>query len=84
MARVERGNVVLHIADNEVQHYLQLGYNLTDESGNVISSAIPSNLGVLQKYYVEHTEKIEELEKTITTLTAQLNQPKKSTKKTKE
>lgn len=80
MARVIRGNVVLHVDERDVQYYIDQGYNYTDEAGNVIKSAIPNNVGVLQQLYVEHTRKIAELEAEIASLKA----PKKSTKKSSE
>jgi uncharacterized small protein (DUF1192 family) len=83
MARVERGNVVLTVKEHEVQHYLNLGYNLTDEAGNILRKSIPTNIGELQSAYLEHTKKIAELEDTIAKLTAQLS-AKKTTKKAKE
>jgi uncharacterized small protein (DUF1192 family) len=83
MPRVERGNVVLMVKDHEVQHYLNLGYNLTDDAGNVLKRSIPTNIGELQTAYLEHTKKIAELEDTIAKLTAQLSM-KKTTKKVKE
>ena len=84
MARVERGNVVLQVKDYEVQHYLNLGYNLTDEAGNILKQSIPTNIGELQTAYLEHTKKIAELEDTIAKLTAQLSAKKTTAKKTKE
>jgi ribosomal protein S16 len=84
MARVERGNVVLQVKDHEVQHYLNLGYNLTDETGKVLKESIPTNIGVLQTAYLEHTKKIAELEDTVAKLTAQLSAKKTTTKKAKE
>lgn len=84
MARVERGNVVLQVKDYEVQHYLNLGYNLTDETGNILKKSIPTNLGELQVAYLEHTKKIAELEDTIAKLTAQLSAKKTTAKKAKE
>lgn len=84
MARVERGNVVLTVKDHEVQHYLNLGYNLTDDAGNVLKRAIPTNIGELQTAYLEHTKKIAELEDTVAKLTAQLSMKKTATKKAKE
>ena len=84
MARVERGNVVLQVKDYEVQHYLNLGYNLTDETGNILKKSIPTNIGELQSAYLEHTKKIAELEDTIAKLTAQLSVKKATPKKAKE
>jgi hypothetical protein len=81
MARVERGNVVLNVDDASVQHYLNLGYNLTDNTGKVLKRSIPTNLGELQTAYIQHTAKIEELEATVARLTAELNAPKPAPKK---
>ena len=82
MVRIERGNVVLKVQEHEVQRYLKLGYNVTDNAGNVLQEAIPNDLGTLQKYYVEHKKKIEELESIVAKLTAEnslLAQSAKST-----
>lgn len=76
MARVERGNVVLHVADNEIPYYLSLGYSHTDDNGDVIESAIPTNIGELRLHYVESDAKIKELETTIAELKAELEKPK--------
>lgn len=71
MVRIERGNVVLKVQEHEVQRYLKLGYNVTDNTGKVLQEAIPNDLGTLQKYYIEHKKKIEELESIVTKLTAE-------------
>lgn len=71
MARVERGNVVLNVEEDAVQHYLNLGYNLTDNYGNVLKRSIPTSLGELQAAYVNHTTKIAELEDAVAKLTAE-------------
>lgn len=72
MARVERGNVVLNVEDDAIQHYLNLGYNLTDNKGNVLKRSIPTNLGELQAEYIRNTAKISELEDTVAKLTAEI------------
>lgn len=72
MTRVERGNVVLRVEDDEVQHYLQLGYNVTDDNGKVITASIPNDVGTLQKFYLEHTTRITELENQVAELTQKL------------
>ena len=87
MARVERGNVVLNVEDDAVQHYLNLGYNLTDNYGNVLQRSIPTNLGELQAAYIKHTTRIAELEDTVAKLTADLTAkatPKKKQTKVEE
>ena len=71
MVRIERGNVVLKVQEHEVQRYLKLGYNVTDDSGKVLQEALPNDLGLLQKYYIEHKKKIEELEAIVAKLTAE-------------
>jgi hypothetical protein len=71
MARVERGNVVLNVEDDAVQHYLNLGYNLTDNHGNVLKRSIPTSLGELQTAYINHTTRIAELEDTVAKLTTE-------------
>jgi hypothetical protein len=71
MVRIERGNVVLKVQEHEVQRYLKLGYNVTDSTGKVIKEAIPNDLGTLQRFYVEHKKRIEELESIVAKLTAE-------------
>lgn len=87
MARVERGNVVLNVDDDAVQHYLNLGYNLTDNYGNVLQRSIPTNIGELQAAYITHTTRIAELEDMVAKLTADLTAkatPKKKQTKVEE
>ena len=62
MIRVEKGNVVLHVYEEEARHYLQLGYNITDEFGNIIQEAVPRDIGTLQHFWVEGKKKIAALE----------------------
>lgn len=71
MVRVERGNVVLKVKEYEVQRYLSLGYNVTDDNGNILKEAIPNDVGTLQKHYVEHKKRIAELEEIVAKLTAE-------------
>lgn len=71
MVRVERGNVVLKVKEDEVQHYLKLGYSVTNNVGSVLKAAIPTDFGTLQKLYLDQKVKITELEKTVAKLTAE-------------
>lgn len=80
MARVQRGNVVLTVKDDEVQRYLQLGYDLTNPAGEVVKSAIPTDYATLQKLYLDHIAKITELENTVAKLTAELTEAKRTNK----
>lgn len=80
MARVQRGNVVLRVADDEVSRYLQLGYDLTSDDGSIIQPAIPHDFSTLQRLYLEHTTKIAELEDMVAKLTAELSEVKRARK----
>ena len=82
MVRIERGNVVLKVQEHEVQRYLTLGYSVTDDTGKVLKSAIPNDLGTLQKCYLEHKAKIDELETIVAKLTAENKVLAKSAKST--
>ena len=82
MVRIERGNVVLKVQEHEVQRYLKLGYNVTDNTGKVLKEAIPNDLGTLQRHYVESKKKIEELEAIVAKLTAENSLLAKSAKST--
>lgn len=82
MVRIERGNVVLKVQEHEVQRYLTLGYSVTDDTGKVLQSAIPNDLGTLQKCYLEYKAKIDELEAIVAKLTAENEVLAKSAKST--
>ena len=87
MVRIERGNVVLKVQEHEVQRYLKLGYNVTDDNGTILKEAIPNDMGTLQKHYVESKKRIEELEDIVAKLTAEnslLAESAKSTPTTKK
>ena len=71
MVRIERGNVVLKVQEYEVPRYLKLGYNVTDDEGKILKEALPNDVGTLQRFYVEHKKKIEELEAIVAKLTAE-------------
>lgn len=75
---VQRANAILQVPEEWVDRYIDQGYNVIDEYGNVIQASIPKDLGTLQKAYVEHTQKIKELEEIIEQLTAKKSgRPKK-------
>jgi hypothetical protein len=78
MARVQRGNVVLRVKDEDVKHYLLLGYNLTKDNGEIITAAMPNDLATLQKMHLDNQAKIAELEDTIAKLTAELTEYKRA------
>ena len=62
MAFVQRANVILEVADDDVKYYYQKGYNQIDEkTGQIILEAVPTDINVLQAKYLEHLTKIQEL-----------------------
>lgn len=77
---VQRANVVLQISPQQVDYYLNQGYNVIDEKGNVIKESIPRNLGDLQKAYIDHVAEIESLKEEI----RKLKEPKKTARKKTE
>lgn len=82
LVQVERGNVVLQVPEFDVQRFIDQGYNLIDGHGNIIQASVPRDLGTLQKLYMEHTEKIKTLEKTILELNDQIEMLKTTKKPT--
>ena len=61
MTIVERGNVVLRIDDEDVQRYLDKGYNVTDGHGHILQRAMPQDVGELQQLVVKYEKEIAEL-----------------------
>ena len=79
MAWVRRANVVLEVkTDEEAERYLDMGYNITDEWGNVLKACVPTDAGVLRRYYIEHTKTIAQLEAKVAELEAELKNARKS------
>ena len=84
MTRIERGNVVLDVQDEEVEHYLLLGFNVTDSQGRIIKTSIPTNLGALQAAFVENQAIIADLRNTIAELTEEVERLKAENAKAKK
>ena len=58
MARVRRQNVVLTIKDEDIKHYLNLGYKVIDDNNNVIAGEEPD----YKQLYFQEKEKNTALE----------------------
>lgn len=87
MVRIERGNVVLDVKEDAVEHYMALGYNVIDEQGRIVKTAVPTHLGTLQAAFVRSEAKIADLEARIKELEAEnasLKSKKASKSKAKE
>lgn len=74
MPRMQRNNVVLRVDEEDVPRYLNLGYNLTDDQGNIIKAALPQDLGTLQLMYIKQQQQIANLETTVAELTQKLTE----------
>ena len=72
IVEVRRGNVYLKISQAEVAKYLAKGFDVVDESGNVIKACVPNDLGILRKAYVEKDNEIKALKREISALKAQI------------
>ena len=66
MAKVRRQNVVLTIKDEDVKHYIDLGYKVIDDFGNVIAGEEPD----YKQLYFQEREKVLALEEKLKKLTA--------------
>lgn len=83
MATVEKGNVVLDIKDSEIERYLDAGFNVINDKGEIIQECIPSDIGTLRKAFIEHKARIKELEDEIAKSKAKKSSSSKTSKTTK-
>lgn len=67
---VKRANVILGISESQLDYYISQGYDVIDETGKVIQASVPTDVGTLQKAYVDHLNEIEALKETIEALKA--------------
>ena len=74
---VQRANVVLSVSPQQLDYYMTQGYDVINEQGEIVQASVPRDLGTLQKAFLEHTAKIEELEAEI----QKLKTVKRDTKK---
>lgn len=83
--RVQRANVILQISPQQVDYYMNQGYNVIDADGNVVKASVPRDLGTLQKAYVDNQAEIQKLHEEIDKLTEELAKQKqqKSTRNKK-
>lgn len=69
---VRRQNVILKVDEADKQHYLNIGFQVIDEQGNVLEDNNPD----YRTLYFEQKRKVEELEAQIKKLTAKTEEPK--------
>lgn len=83
MAIVERGNVVLEVADDDIQRYLDKGYSVTDGKGTILQQTLALSTGELHQIIAKKDAEIAELKKQIKELTEKpitTEKPKRSRK----
>ena len=69
---VRRGGSYLTIPALAVERYMAKGYDVVDNSGNVVQSGTPNDINILKRAYEQHVEEIKELRKEIAELKSQL------------
>ena len=79
MAIVERGNVVLEIADDDIQRYLDKGYSVTDGKGTILQRTTNMSVGELNKVIAEKDAEILQLKEQIKALTVEKPKRQKKT-----
>lgn len=72
MATIQRYNTVLDVEDSEVEYYLNLGYSLIDNKGNVVKKAMSNDVHTLQKELVDANNTIASLKAEIDALKLQI------------
>ena len=74
----EKGNKILTISESEMQRYLDLGYSIKDDAGNLISRAIPVDMSSMRIELNRLIKENEALRAEIAELKNSLSAPKKS------
>ena len=82
MAFVQRANVILEVKEEQVQRYVDNGYDVLDDSGNVVKKSIPRDVRTLQMAYVEQKQQIERMQAEIDALQAEVKKLKSARSKT--
>lgn len=68
MTQVRRANVILTIKDDQVERFLDMGYDVIDEKGDIVQKSAPKSVEALSEALDNSQKKIAELEKEIEAL----------------
>lgn len=78
MARIRRANVILDIKDDQIDYYVNQGYDVIDANGGVIKKSTPRDVYSLTAAYNDHLVQIAELQEKINELEAENKKLKKN------
>jgi len=79
MVYATRGNRMVQIDESRIQSYVEQGYNIVGNRGEVLQSAVPTDINVLKQSYAQHVKEIEALKAKVASLETELakaNAPK--------
>lgn len=72
MAIVRKSNEILRVPDAQVNHYLDIGYDVIDERGAVLRKAVPQDNTQLKAEFAKLSNQVVEMRETIAELKRQL------------
>lgn len=84
MVKITRGNVVLDVNEDFLQTYLNQGYNVVNENGDILKRGVPNDITSLKLALSEAEKEINSLREVNAQLTKKIEQltTKKATVKT--
>lgn len=65
---VRRGGSYLTISPNAVDRYIAKGYDVVDDSGNILQAGTPNDVNTLKRAYEAHIAEIKRLKEEIESL----------------
>ena len=68
MIYARKGNQITRIDEPQINALVEQGFDIVDDNGTVLHQAVPTDIVLLKKYYVEQRKRIEELEAEVATL----------------
>jgi len=72
MVYATRGNRMIQIEEYNIPRYVEQGYNITGQSGEVLQNAVPTDVQVLKQSFTQHVEEIKGLKAKIAELEAKV------------
>ena len=84
MALLHKGNRYVEVPEHSVSYYLDKGYNVEDEFGNVVQASLPTDKNSLQKMVKDLQKENEELKAELEKLKAKKAPAKKTAEKKAE